>query len=283
MNISIEQDEFDLIRQYIEQECGIALENDKTYLIESRLSRMVLENGCDNFREFYQKAKNDTSSQLRDKIVDAMTTNETLWFRDNHPYEVLKTVLFPKFVEQLRNKERPKIRIWSAACSTGQEPYSIGILAHEYAKAHNAPELINGGIEIIATDISTSALFIAKNARYDGISMSRGMSPDIQSQYFAEAGRAFQLNDEIKKMVQFQQFNLQNSFVSLGSFDLVMIRNVAIYFSADFKKDLYAKIATALNPGGYMFLGSSESLMGYSDAFDLLKADHCLYYQKRMT
>lgn len=277
MTISINATEFDLLRQLIEQECGIAVGEDKVYLLESRLSKLVVEQGCDNFSSFYYKAKSDAA--LRDKIVDAMTTNETLWFRDNAPYITLQEKLFPQFVEQLRKGQKKEIRIWSAACSTGQEPYSIAMLAHEFVRLGGGPELCQGGLKILATDISPSALFLAKTGRYDPVSMSRGMPDDLKQRYFENNGRTYVLKNEIKSMVQFQQVNLLNSFEHLGLFDLILLRNVAIYFSTDFKISLFKRLANALYVDGYLFLGSSESMLGYSQDFQTLDYKQCHYYQ----
>lgn len=279
MNLTVTKDEFRLLRDFVEKECGISLDEDKTYLIESRLAGMVIENGCQTFGEFYLKAKADTGSGLKDKIVDAMTTNETLWFRDDSPFIVLKERLFPEFISQIESKTKSQIRIWSAACSTGQEPYSIGITAHEFSNRTGAKTLSSGGLSILATDISPSALHAAKNAKYNPIAMSRGMPSDLKERYFEQQGSTCVLKETIKNMVEFRQFNLQSDFSSLGKFDVVMLRNVAIYFSFDFKVALFKKIAQVLNPQGYLFLGASENLLGCSDDFKMIEHGRCIFYQ----
>jgi chemotaxis protein methyltransferase CheR len=211
-----------------------------------------------------------------------MTTNETSWFRDKAPYECFKKFFLPDFAKQMKEKGKTQIRIWSAACSTGQEPYSISMLCHEYARmGFGGKELAQGGLKILASDISPSVLFLAKNGRYDGLSMSRGMPDELKQQYFEESGRVFVLKDQVKQMVDFQQVNLMNSFDPLGKFDLILLRNVAIYFSKEVKIELFKKLAKALNPGGYLLVGASESLIGYSHDFDArLEHDYNFYQLK---
>lgn len=277
MSSTITKTEFDLFREMIEKECGISIGDEKAYLLETRLSRLLIENGCDNFSQFYSKTKADLN--LRTKIIDAMTTNETLWFRDNSPYVTLKEHLFPQFIDQIRKGQKKQLRIWSAACSSGQEPYSMSIIAHELSRLGKGSELVNGGLSITATDLSSSVLFIAKTGRYDPISISRGMPDDLRDRYFKQEGRVFVLDQKVREMVQFQQMNLMKSFDGMGKFDIVMLRNVAIYFSAEFKINLFKKISKVLNPDGYLFLGASESLYGYSEDYNRLEYGNSSYYQ----
>lgn len=277
---SITKEEFHLIRDYIEKECGIALNEEKMYLVESRLASLIAENGCTSFTDFYLKVKTSANEQLKTKIINAITTNETLWFRDEKPFAVLKEKLFPEFSAKLERGEKNQVRIWSAASSTGQEPYSIAMVAHEFStKERRGRELVNGKLSILATDISSAALQIAQNARYNPIVMSRGISDDLKQRYFEQQGPVWVLKNEIKQMVRFQQFNLQHPFSAFGKFDIIMLRNVAIYFSCDFKKELFKKVAQALNPGGYLFLGTSEALVGYSNDFVSIGHNNYTYYQ----
>ncbi len=273
----ISKEEFEALRQYINEQCGILLGDNKDYLVESRLSDLVIQSGCSTFSDFYLKARSQPASGLKDKIVDAMTTNETLWFRDSHPFSILQQVILPQYLEEVKAKNRHKINIWSAACSTGQEAYSIAMVVQEFCRTTS---LINAkAINIKATDISPSALYLAMNAKYDNIAMGRGMPSDLKDRYFIENGKLTEVRPEVKNMVQFQQLNLQNSFAGLGTMDIIFCRYVAIYFSDEFKKSLYQKFAEMLNPGGYLFLGGSESLTGYSDSFELRSHSNGRYYQ----
>ena len=275
MNQGIAPEEFDLLRNLVEKECGIALSKDKVYLIETRLARLIAENSCTSYGDLYTKAKND--SKIRDKIIDAMTTNETLWFRDVTPYNILKEVIFPEYEEKL--KIGGKIKIWSAACSTGQEPYSIMISFLEYIKGRGLPQYLTSSISITATDISPSVIAVAKIARYNGLSLSRGLPEEYKDSYFNKQGNVWALNDEVKKSVSFQVLNLQNSFSSLGKYDIIFLRNVAIYFSTEFKKDLYSRLANSLNPNGNFFLGAAESLGGLNNDFKMKQHGRGVYYK----
>lgn len=273
----ISDTELSLFQKFIEQECGITIGNDKAYLLETRLSRLAIENACNSFTDLFAVSQKDPS--IKNKIIEAMTTNETLWFRDHWPYEILKEVIFPDYLQKIRSGEKKQMRIWSAACSSGQEPYSISLVAHEMARQGKGQALISGGLSITATDLSKSVLFLAKAGRYDSLSISRGMPEELRDRYFKPDGRIYILDEAVRQLVNFQPFNLMNSFAELGRFDLIMLRNVAIYFSAEFKKELFKKIAQSLNPGGYLLIGASESLIGYSDDFERMEACGGAYYQ----
>lgn len=277
MAAKVSSEDFRRLRDYIEEHCGIALGEEKAYLIETRLTKLMVENGCDDFGQFYNVIKRAGNGPLRDKIVDAMTTNETLWFRDGHPYDILREKLLPDLVAEMRAGKRNKIRIWSAASSTGQEPYSLAITVREFCRTNSSlrPEQV----EIQGTDISPSALFIAMGGRYDPIAMRRGMTPEIEQRYFKQDGRVSLIDDSVKKMVTFKKFNLQDSPVGMGHFDIVFLRYVAIYFSDDLKRKVFNNLAQVLRPKGFLFLGGVESLRGYSDAFTLLTQGRGTYYQ----
>lgn len=264
--IKINQSEYLLISKFIEDKCGICLEKNKEYLVESRLSDLLVETGCDSFQAFYSKARSDISGKLKDRIVDAMTTNETLWFRDEKSWDYLNEVAIPELLDRAEKGEM--IRIWSAAASTGQEAYSLLIMINEAIKARGRINLLDR-FEIIGTDISTSALFMAISARYDQMAMSRGMPKDKKLKYFKQEGDIWEFDQELKKRVTFKHFNLQNSFTTLGKFDLILCRYVAIYFSDAFRAELFSKMAGSLKPGGVFLLGATESVRGFSDKFNI--------------
>lgn len=279
MNPNLSKSEFILLRDFIEQLCGISLGEDKAYLIENRLGELMLLNGCEDYGAFYRLAKNSPNPALREQIIDAMTTNETLWFRDNTPYVILEEVILPTLMDRVVSGSRFKIRIWSAACSTGQEPYSIAMLINDLIDNRYKGRLTPGHVEILATDISPSALRIAEKGRYNQISMSRGMREQFKTRYFQTEGPVSVISETIRRYVTFKRFNLQNSFADLGFFDLILCRNVAIYFSDAFKKDLFARFARSLNKESYFFLGSSETLRGYSEAFETLIHKGGIYHR----
>ena len=277
--LTANQEEFALFKRYIEQNCSIALTDDKKYLLESRLTRLVVESGCETFLDFYKQITKTNSPALRDKIIDAMTTNETLWFRDSSPWIAFRDKILPEMAER---RHSGKIRIWSAACSTGQEPYTIAMVIDDFCRRQGG-SIGTQHFEITATDISTSALFIAMAGRYDRISMNRGFTEDwsgFKDRYFEKKGPVSLIKDDIKKMITFKRFNLQDSLTLLGVFDVVFIRNVAIYFSEAFKIDLYKRIQRAMNRDGYLILGSSETLMGYSSDFVSGQHGRAMFYRK---
>ena len=277
--IAINHEEFILLREYIQQECGIVVSDEKVYLIESRLARLVVELNCNSFKEFYLKAKGDITKKIRDKIVDAMTTNETLWFRDMKPWIILKEVIIPKFINDLKSGRKQKIIVWSAAASTGQEAYSFAMLVDEALQRE--PSIKPEQFTILGTDISPSALYMAISGRYNMIAMARGMLPGYKEKYFQDKDGAFELAERIKKMAVFKQFNLQHDFSRLPLCDLVFCRNVAIYFAPDFKKELFKKIYSRLDKDGYFFIGSTESLIGYSEDFEQLEYQKGVYYKPK--
>lgn len=268
--------EFQVISQYIEKSCGIRLSAEKTYLLKTRLTSLMAEHGCGNFSQLHSKAVADKTNTLRDKIVDAMTTNETLWFRDSSPYVALKEAVLPGIMNKNGNSGK-KLRIWSAASSTGQEPYSIAITIKEMARSGSS--LNPSNVDIIATDISATALFLASAGRFDNLAMSRGMPEDVKSRYFTQSGNVWRISDEIKRMVTFKKFNLQDAYSSIGNVDIIFCRNVLIYFSEEFKKDVLSRMAGLLRPEGILFLGASESIISYSSEYTMLRHGNGLYYK----
>ncbi len=264
--LRITDPEYVLMKTYIEEHCGVHLEEDKEYLIESRLSDLVAASGCRSFQEFHFKARTDLSGRLRDQIVDAMTTNETSWFRDKGAWEYLAEVAAPDLLD--RAAEAGGAQVWSAAASTGQEPYSLAMLLEEEALRRGRPSLA-ARVEIMATDISTSALLTAMAGRYDAIAMNRGLAEERRERYFVREGRSWVLDPRIRERVSFKKFNLQNPFIFARPFDLVLCRYVSIYFSEGFKRDLFAKTASVLRPGGVLLLGATESLREFSREFEI--------------
>ena len=277
MGIALKNEEFVSIRNLVAELSGIFVNDNKSYLIESRLGSLATENSCDTFNDLYLKARQAANIQLRDKICDLMTTNETLWFRDSHPYVTFEDLLLPEMIQKLKNKSAFKIKIWSSACSTGQEPYSLAMIILDAIRMDSS--IRREAFEIIATDISKTALNLAFMGRYDSISMSRGLPEKFRNRYFTPNGRVCTISDDVKKMVKFKKFNLMELYDMLGSFDIVLCRNVAIYFPEDVKRNIFAKIAETLKPDGVLFLGASEAITGYSTAFDMHEHKRGIYYK----
>jgi len=262
---AINDEHYNAFRDYLEEACGIVLGDNKHYLVMSRLGRLLIEEKIADLGELVKRLKSATGRRLREQVIEAMTTNETFWFRDTFPFDILKEVIFPDLAE----RRVRKARIWSAACSSGQEPYSISMTAQEYLAA-NPGRL--GEVEIVATDISPAILEEAKAARYDALAVARGLSEERRERFFMPFGRDWKVKPEITGRVKFSLLNLMQSYTLLGKFDVIFCRNVLIYFSTESKRDILARMARALNPGGYLFLGSSESITQYSDEFEMVKA-----------
>lgn len=249
----ITQEQFKYFSQLVKKESGIALAEGKEYLVESRLNELAKILGLKDINELYNACKSSLNSKIKEQIVDAMTTNETYFFRDQHPFDCLKKEVFPEFLK--RNINSPKI--WCAACSTGQEPYSIAILLAESFPTINA--------RIIATDISQQVLDKAKKGKYSQIEVNRGLQITLLIKYFKQNGAFWEINENIRKKVDFKNLNLIGSWGSdLTNLDLVFCRYVLIYFEQDTKKQILEKIERSLNVGGCLFLGATETPIGLS-------------------
>ncbi len=276
---SIRSDDYEAFRLFLEEACGILLGKDKHYLVQSRLGKLVRENGGGSLGELVGKLRRERQGGvLRERVIEAMTTNETFWFRDKHPFSILEDTVLPALSE---GRSR-SARIWSAACSTGQEPYSISMVVQQYL-SRNPGKLTD--VQITATDISTVVLEEAKAAYYDPMQLSRGLPDDLKQRYFqrdtAHWEERWQVREEIRRRVRFTVANLQGSYTALGKFDIIFCRNVLIYFSSESKKDILSRMADTLNPGGYLFLGASESISQYSEAFDMVRCSRGVVYRKK--
>lgn len=275
--MTVADPDFDLFRGYLERACGIVLGDNKKYLVSSRLGRLLDEKGIKSLGELVRLMQQHPRSGLSETVVDAMTTNETLWFRDGYPFEVLKNRLIPEFV---RNQPGQRLRIWSAACSSGQEPYSLSMAIDEFERTNLGQ--LRGGAQIIATEISSSMLNTARAARYDGLAMARGLSTERRDRYFDETARGeWTVKQALRSRVEFRQLNLLDSYSILGKFDIVFCRNVLIYFSADVKKDILRRIHATLKPGGYLMLGASEALNGLPELYRMVQCNPGIVYQAR--
>jgi len=274
--MKITQKEFDLFRRLIQEKCGIALDNSKGYLLENRLARMLKESLCNNFGELYYKLKNSQSESMLNKMIEAVTTKETLWFRDQYPFKALYDIIFPAITQTSKTSD---INIWSSGCSTGQETYSIAITAQEFRKTISHGQSFINRLSILGTDISTRSIEHALIGEYDEIAIQRGLSETRLQQNFYKNGNNWQINDAIKKMTIFEYQNLLDLPKKFGPFDVIFIRNVMIYFSEELKKRIFNRITTILKNNGYLFLGTGETVQGYSDRFSTLKYEGGIYFQ----
>lgn len=261
---------------YLEKHSGICLGASKQYLVSSRLRKILQQESIKDLNELVSVISRPGGQKLKTAVIDAMTTNETLWFRDIHPFRILEEKLLPEFYGH--RSSRP-LRIWSAACSTGQEPYSISMMIEEY-KARN--RVFSSGEKIVATDISPSALAAAKAAEYAMLAIGRGLDADRLKKHFEETpGGRWRVKPGITQRVEFRTMNLQDSYALLGKFDIVFCRNVLIYFTADLKRDILTRIHGTLNPGGYLLVGASEAVNGLGDLFEMVHCRPGIIYRKR--
>ncbi len=267
---SLTPEDVDAVCGLVDDLCGIYWDEEKSYLIESRLASLVEENNCENYAALVRKVRADVVPGLKDSVVDAVTTNETLWFRDNSPFEAIRHKAIPEVIDERSQTIFPKkIRIWSAACSTGQEPYSIGI-----ALADVIPDVDSWDIQILATDISPSAVEKASRGVYSKLEIGRGMDTSHLRDYFVEQEDSWKIHDRIRAMCKFDVRNLLKPFSGLDKFDIIFCRNVAIYFTGEDRRSLFERLADSLAaPYGWLFTGSSESLSDLGDRWS--PQQHC--------
>lgn len=273
MTKEMSADEYNRFRLILEKNSGIMLGQGKEYLVTSRLRRMMERESIKTITELLNTMERNRS--LQEQVIDAMTTNETLWFRDEHPYRIFREKLLP---EMAANK-RP-LKIWSAACSTGQEPYSLSMEIEEFRK-RNPGQLVTGE-RILATDISPSSLASAKDGVYQQLAIRRGMNDQHLKSYFDEdSDGRWRIRQNVRSRVEFRIQNLQQSFALLGKFDIIFCRNVLIYFSADLKTDILRRMHGSLNPGGYLMLGASEAMNNLGDYFEMVQCHPGIVYRAK--
>ncbi len=280
MDLILSELEFQLFKRFINEKCGIEISDDKAYLIESRLTKILVDSKLSSFGELYNHIRYSKDEKLIGKLIDAITTNETLWFRDKTPWKILEDLYIPKYIDLLRSGERNRIHIWSAATSTGQEAYSTAICIQNYLKTRFVKDITLKQFEIIGTDISSLVLQIAKKGRYDNISIKRGLDKTIRDRYFINQGSVWEIDDEIKQAVSFKQFNLQDSFLHLGKFDVIFCRYVLIYFSNELKFDVINRLFDSLLNDGILFLGAYEMCNYLNNCFTTKQLDNGTYYTK---
>lgn len=269
--------DFEQFRGFLEKACGIVLGENKQYLVSSRLNKLMEQQGIKTLGELVQRIQTQPRGGLREQVVDAMTTNETLWFRDTYPFEVMKNKVLP---EMAKASPGQRLRIWSAACSSGQEPYSLSMTIEEFSQVN--PGQLKGGVQIVATDLSPSMLINCRSGEYDSLAIGRGLSPERLQRYFdVKPGNRWAVKAPLRSRIEFRPINLLESYASLGKFDVVFCRNVLIYFSAEVKKDILTRIHATLKPGGYLFLGASEALNGLPDKYQMVQCSPGIIYQAK--
>ncbi|MCG8614576.1 MAG: methyltransferase domain-containing protein [Desulfobacterales bacterium] len=274
--ISVTPDEFKTFAQYILEISGIALDKGKEYLLETRLNPLLGKYGCKSYAELLRRSKSDFKKEIENQIIDAISTNETYFFRDKSPFQLLQHKIFPDLIDR-RSKNKfgkPTIRLWSAANSTGQEIYSIAMTLLEMGVT---PKDYN--IKLFGTDISDAAIAQASYGAYNKFEVARGLEPARLKKYFDPHGDKYKIKDELRVMAQFKKMNLMKPFVGIGKFDIVLCRNVMIYFTTEDRRKIYSNIAKVMEPDGYLLIGSTESLVNDTDLFASSKYLNSVFYQ----
>jgi chemotaxis protein methyltransferase CheR len=276
--VKVLPEEFKTFSHYVFAISGIYLDESKTYLLETRLGGLLKESGCSSFSELYYKAQSDGTKRIQEKIIDAVTTGETLFFRDSAPFDLLQHKVLPDLIDK-RSKRTigtlpTPIRIWSAACSTGQEIYSVAIVMKELLG-----DLGRFDVRLLGTDISDAALARASYGAFNNFEIERGLSKDKLVKYFVQDKGSWKIRDEVRAMASFKKLNLMDPFNGVGKFDIIFCRNVAIYFTEAERGRLFKKIEGALETDGYLIIGSTESLTGIAPQFEPQRHVRSVFYQ----
>lgn len=260
-------------QRYLERASGIVLGPGKEALIEGRLAPLMREHGLGTLHDVVRALENGANARLRASIIDAMTISETSWFRDGAHFRALVDDILPAL-------HASRVRVWSAGCATGQEAYSISMAVQDYLRS--GPTRFASGVEIVATDIAHSALDEARRGLYCGSGATRGLTDAQRQRFFVSApGDCLSVRQEIRQRVVFREFNLTRGLDVLGRFDVIFCRNVLAYFATPLRREVLDHLARALKSGGYLFLGSTEDVRGYSKAFEARSAGGASYYKKK--
>jgi chemotaxis protein methyltransferase CheR len=272
IQVKLDFEDYKFICGLVHQHSAIALEEEKKYLAESRLQDLAKREGIDSLRTLVRRLRHDPAHNLLNKVVEAMTTNETSFFRDFHPFEAMRKKLLPELIERRGSQRR--LRIWSAACSSGQEPYSMAMLLREHFA-----ELLSWNLRLLASDLSSEMLELAKLGQYSHLDVNRGVPLPLLLRYFQRNGLDWTIDDSIRRMVDFQVINLVSSWPILGKMDLILLRNVLIYFNVESKKRVLDRMSEVLAPDGYLVLGGSETTLFVNDLYDRIEVPGFAMYR----
>jgi len=264
--------DFDYVCRLVRDRSAVVLEAGKEYLVEGRLNPVARQLGLKSISELVGRLRSGPDNGLTARVVEAMVTTETSFFRDLHPFETLRTAVLPELIR--RRADEKQLEIWCAACSTGQEPYSMAILLREHF-----PTLAGWRVNILATDLSGEVLGRAKEGRYNQIEVNRGLPAALLVKYFRQQGSSWELTEAVRHRVEFRELNLIRPWPFLPRMDLVFLRNVMIYFDPDTKKSILGRVARLLQPDGYVLLGGSETTLNLDDSFHRVESLKGGFYQ----
>ena len=270
--MSVSNSDFNYIRELVLKRSAIVLEDGKEYLVESRIGQVAETEGFESIDQLVNALRKNSHNGLQSKVIEALTTNETSFFRDIHPFETLKNSILPDLIEKRKSTER--LNIWCAASSSGQEPYSIAMLIRE-----NFPRLLNWKINFIASDISEKMLSRCRSGKFSQLEVNRGLSASFLVKYFERDGAAWLIREQLQKMIHFQQINLSREFPFLPQMDIIFMRNVLIYFDIETKKKILKQLISILQPDGFLFLGAAESTINLDSSFERMDYKHSGCYR----
>ncbi len=263
-------EDFEIISGVLKERSGLALNADKLYLLESRLTPLARKRGFGDLDELVKEIKIGRDQQLLEDVTEAMTTNESFFFRDNTPFDLFREQVLPRLLEARASTQR--IRIWCAAASTGQEPYSLAMILRE-----QEAKVAGWKFDILGTDLSREVLEKAKAGLYSQFEVQRGLPVHLLVKYFSQVGEMWQIDSAIRAMVRFKEHNLLYDFKSLGMFDVIYCRNVLIYFDQKTKANVLDRIREVLTEDGVLFLGAAETVLGISDKFKPVSGQRGMY------
>jgi chemotaxis protein methyltransferase CheR len=264
--------EYDAIRKLLHERSAIALDATKRYLVESRLAPVLRRLNLESIGDLIAQLRSQPGNGLCRQVVEAMVTTESSFFRDHHPFEALRKVIIPDLLQRRQGERR--LNIWSAASSHGQEPYSIALMLREHF-----PNLTGWHISLLASDLSRDVLARAREGRYNQIEVNRGLPAGLLVKYFKQHGTDWQLDEGVRRMVDFQEINLSQGWPALPRMDLVLIRNVMIYFDVEMKKTILGKLARLLKPDGYLILGGAETTINLNESYRRIEPVKAGVYQ----
>jgi chemotaxis protein methyltransferase CheR len=263
---------FEYVRTLVLDRAAIVLDAGKTYLVESRLMPIARKHGLPSVNALIDKVRASHDPQLITSIVEAMTTNETSWFRDHAPYDALRDHVLPRLIEARRGER--KLEIWSAACSTGQEPYSVAMIL-----ADHFPQLAGWQVRILASDLAGTVLDQARSGVYSQMEVNRGLPAAMLVKHFVRKGTHWSVSDDIRRRVQFGTVNLADNWPALPQLDIVFLRNVMIYFDTATKQRILAKVRSVLKPDGILFLGTAETTLHIDESFERVQHGSATMYR----
>jgi chemotaxis protein methyltransferase CheR len=272
--MAIDKSEFEFIRDLVRAKAGIVLEAGKEYLVDARLSALVRQQKLESIAALVARLRANSVDPLHRLAVEAMTTNETSFFRDQHPFEALKKVVIPGLLESRASTR--SLTIWCGASSSGQEPYTILMTLCE-----SIPRIEEWKLTFIATDISSEMVLRSREGKYNQIEINRGLPAALMVKYFEKQGLGWQIKPKLRSMISFQELNLTRPWSGIPPMDIIFLRNVLIYFDTDTKKDILRRIRGVLKPDGYLFLGSAETTLTLDEEFVRTKLEKSGCYQSK--